>query len=102
MPSTCSTTFADFVQRAGLLARGAPLSHVGAAMPAKVLQRSGRGRPAGIAGRCPPKPARTTAKGANHVKALHALDAEDDEDAQDELDEQQENEDLTKAGASKN
>eukprot|EP01045_Picozoa_sp_COSAG04_P003473 COSAG04_NODE_141_length_23595_cov_4.393003_20_plen_71_part_00 len=42
----------------------------------------------------------TTARG--FANPMHALDAEDDEDAQDELDEQQENEDLTKAGASKN
>ena len=72
MPSTCSTTFADFVQRAGFVpARGAPVSHVGAAMPAKVLQRSGRGRAGGSTACCPPKPTRTTAKGSVHVKALN-------------------------------
>ena len=72
MPSTCSTTFADFAQRAGFVpARGAPVSHVGAAMPAKVLQRSGRGRAGGSTARYPPKPTRTTAKGSVHVKALN-------------------------------
>ena len=72
MPSTCSTTFADFAQRAGFVpARGAPVSHVGAAMPAKVLQRSGRGRAGGSTARYPPKPTRTTAKSSVHVKALN-------------------------------
>ena len=73
MPSTCSTTLAVFVQHAGSVpTRDAPVSHVShAAMPAKVLQRSGRGRAGGSTVRYPPKPTRTTAKGSVHVKALN-------------------------------